>query len=337
VSHRPPSVRSSAAIVLAVVGSYALLLVWGDSRAGTGHQGSRIVALGPRMLDLGALDRGEEKEFQIVLRNQGSTAAVVRRVWSSCGCTTAALASPTIAPGGEVSLDCRVDTSRSGERTSELFVQADDGIDMRVASVRFAVRSGWTMQANPISLHVEESGADARLPISLTADSTLDPATIRIRSDVPGLRLRHEVRGRTLSIFPETDRDLLPRGRYLAVATIESNLKNCPAFRLGIEIDYASLRFQWSPAIPLGELDERDGTYSTVLRVLDGTMPMHVDSAASLDDRVRVLSVRADDNGDVHLKVELASPATATMKADVVFSTTTGHVVCPLYIPSPGN
>jgi hypothetical protein len=90
-----------------VPGEPDLLPVLSPDRPGhraDSRTGPRLVPL-EETQDFGILDEGGEANLLFTIRNEGEEIALVREVYNSCGCTSSALSSQEIPPGGDAHLE----------------------------------------------------------------------------------------------------------------------------------------------------------------------------------------------------------------------------------------
>jgi len=79
----------------------------------------------PSALDLGSVALGQELVQRVTLRNVGSRAARVARVWSTCGCTSALLSAQSVSAGGTAELEVRFTGRAPGPFVKSVFVVVD--------------------------------------------------------------------------------------------------------------------------------------------------------------------------------------------------------------------
>jgi hypothetical protein len=82
-------------------------------------------------LDLGRVQNGEVREFEVVVANRGSNDLVIEAVSTSCGCTAARVSPTTLLPGEQGLLKVTFDSGAHGpdERGSvlrQVFIASND-------------------------------------------------------------------------------------------------------------------------------------------------------------------------------------------------------------------
>jgi hypothetical protein len=114
----------AAALGLALLAASAALLA---ACAG----GAPDIFLEEEQLDLGTVQNGEVRSFEVAVTNQGSRDLVIEAVSTSCGCTTARVIPTTLRPGESGSLQVTFDAGAHGpeERGSvirQVFIASND-------------------------------------------------------------------------------------------------------------------------------------------------------------------------------------------------------------------
>ncbi len=308
---------------------WTALLAWGAVHRDLGVAGTLRV-VGDPALHFGELDRDEPVSFEMKVENIGAQQVEIARYWTSCGCTLMELPEDVIAPGAVLVIRGRLDTSQSGYKSSEIFVQPRGGRDVSVGVVSFTVRSGWTTGANPVSLTVPEGdGRYTAFPVYLTADSAVSDGQLELRSDLAGLELDFDLKRDLLTITPQVDRDRLPRGEYLHVVTIHSELRNAPDFRLGFEVKHDADAFRTEPRplhVPLDFVGDR---LAVPCRILHRDIPVKVNAVRSLDPETGI-----EYHPDSGLRLTLAEDRSMTRRVRVLFDTDAGPFIAHVLIPS---
>ena len=83
--------------------------------------------------DFGAVLEGAFVTHKFILSNGGDEPLSIERVWTSCGCTTTALAKTNLAPGESVALEAIVDTAGFGGAISKsIYVESNDPATARL-------------------------------------------------------------------------------------------------------------------------------------------------------------------------------------------------------------
>ena len=90
------------------------LLVVTTSLLAACARGEPDILLDEQQLDLGPVQNGEVREFEVVVANQGSSDLVIEAVSTSCGCTSASVVPSTLGPGESGSLQVTFDSGAHG-------------------------------------------------------------------------------------------------------------------------------------------------------------------------------------------------------------------------------
>jgi len=93
--------------------------------------GEPDILLEEAQLDLGPVQNGEVREFEVVVANQGSSDLVIEAVSTSCGCTAARVTPTTLHPGEQGLLKVTFDSGAHGpdERgpvVRQVFIASND-------------------------------------------------------------------------------------------------------------------------------------------------------------------------------------------------------------------
>ena len=108
-----------------MLGSLAIAAAVGLT-AGAQTNGPHLTCEQP-IYDYGVCDNKKDVEHTFVLRNDGALPLIISQVRAGCGCTTTALNTNTIPPGGTARLDAKL-TLRGivGAKRASLYVQSND-------------------------------------------------------------------------------------------------------------------------------------------------------------------------------------------------------------------
>jgi len=93
--------------------------------------GEPDIRLEEEQLDLGPVQNGEVRSFEVGVVNQGSRDLVIEAVSTSCGCTSARVIPTTIGPGESGSLQVTFDSGAHGPEESgpvlkQVFIASND-------------------------------------------------------------------------------------------------------------------------------------------------------------------------------------------------------------------
>lgn len=73
------------------------------------------IEITPSSFDFGTVEFGQVLNYSFLVKNRGKEILEIKRVATSCGCTTAKIAKEKISPGEEVELEVSYDTKAMGE------------------------------------------------------------------------------------------------------------------------------------------------------------------------------------------------------------------------------
>ncbi len=93
--------------------------------------GEPSIRLEQEQFDLGTVQNGEVRSFEVALSNQGSSDLVIEAVSTSCGCTTARVIPTTLRPGESGSLQVTFDSGAHGPEelgavVRQVFIASND-------------------------------------------------------------------------------------------------------------------------------------------------------------------------------------------------------------------
>lgn len=81
----------------------------------------------PTTFDFGDMKQGDKKSHTFMLKNEGKTDLIIRKVRSSCGCTAVAPSKSTIAPGETAPIDVTFDSrGKRGRQSKSITVITND-------------------------------------------------------------------------------------------------------------------------------------------------------------------------------------------------------------------
>lgn len=109
----------------------AVALLTSLAVAACGPAGEPDIELAQTATDLGEVQNGEIREFDVEVRNVGEEALEIEAVTTSCGCTTASIDPQTIAPGESGVLHVAYDSGAhgpefSGQVERQIFIDSND-------------------------------------------------------------------------------------------------------------------------------------------------------------------------------------------------------------------
>ena len=97
-----------------------------------------IIEITPKLFDFGEVSYGDVAEHTFTLKNLGDEDLEIKRVATSCACTTAKVTEETIAPGEETELQVIYDTGAMsgphgmGYQERIIYVKSSDPVDPQV-------------------------------------------------------------------------------------------------------------------------------------------------------------------------------------------------------------
>lgn len=174
-----------------------------------------------------------------VLRNAGTNAVHLLNVRTSCGCTTAALATNVLAPGQTTDLLANLSLQgRRGQQRKTIYVESDDPYagNLRlelVGAVRVAI------EVQPEGLHFGSLARDGEVErnVVLTARSNLTFHVTSVRSSSQGFDVhavtREEGRRYEIAVRSVGPR---PGGTSYALVQVETDLADMPVVNVPVTV-----------------------------------------------------------------------------------------------------
>ncbi len=126
-------------LVLAVYGYFQSIPGAGDQ---AGNQPK--IEISPQSFDFGDVQYGQKAEYTFKLKNTGKAFLEIKRVSTSCGCTSAEVSKEKIAPGEEIDLLVVYDTGAmsgdhaKGEQERIIYVKSSDPVNPQVEVMIYA-------------------------------------------------------------------------------------------------------------------------------------------------------------------------------------------------------
>ncbi len=102
------------------------------------------IEISPEHFDFGEVEYGQLTEYTFLVKNLGEETLEIKKVATSCGCTTAEIAKEKINPGEEVNLLVVYDTGAmsgahaKGEQERIIYVKSNDPINPQVEVMIYA-------------------------------------------------------------------------------------------------------------------------------------------------------------------------------------------------------
>ncbi|MFQ6049606.1 MAG: DUF1573 domain-containing protein [Candidatus Paceibacterales bacterium] len=96
------------------------------------------IEISPQLFDFGEVEYGQVAEYTFKVKNAGSAILEIKKVATSCACTTAKIAKEKINPGEEVNLQVVYNTGAmsgphaKGEQERIIYVKNNDPINPQV-------------------------------------------------------------------------------------------------------------------------------------------------------------------------------------------------------------
>ena len=131
-------------IIFSIVGIIALILLgYGYLKAVPGPKDNQtgslpIIEITPKLFDFGEISYGDVAEYTFTLKNLGDEDLEIKRVATSCACTTVKVTEETIAPGEETELQVTYDTGvmsgphGMGYQERIIYVKSSDPLNPQV-------------------------------------------------------------------------------------------------------------------------------------------------------------------------------------------------------------
>lgn len=102
------------------------------------------IEISPQDFDFGDIDYGQVVEYSFKIKNLGKEILEIKRVATSCACTTAKIAKEIINPGEETDLIVRYDTGLmagshgKGRQERIIYVKSNDPVNPQIEAVIYA-------------------------------------------------------------------------------------------------------------------------------------------------------------------------------------------------------
>lgn len=124
---------------LAVVGYFKAV-------PGVGENGGNMprIEISPKTFDFGDIQYGDIVEYDFTVKNVGNEILEIKRVATSCSCTTAKLGKEAISPGEAVNLHVRYDSGAmglahgKGKQERIIYIKSNDPVTPQAESMVFA-------------------------------------------------------------------------------------------------------------------------------------------------------------------------------------------------------
>lgn len=102
-------------IILAILGMGIVGYFKAIPGASNQNENSPKIEISPASFDFGQVGFGQILNYTFLVKNTGKEILEIKRIGTSCGCTTAKIAKEKIEPGEEVALLVTYDTKAMGE------------------------------------------------------------------------------------------------------------------------------------------------------------------------------------------------------------------------------
>lgn len=114
---------------------------------GVENQGGSLpqIEITPKSFDFGEINYGEIVEYSFKVKNLGDENLEIKRVATSCACTTAEIEKEVLSPGEEVELLVTYDTGAmsgahaKGEQERIIYLKSNDPVNPQVEAMIYAV------------------------------------------------------------------------------------------------------------------------------------------------------------------------------------------------------
>lgn len=113
---------------------------------GVENQGENLpqIEITPKSFDFGEVEYGQVVEYSFLVKNLGDEILEIKRVATSCACTTAEIEKETLRPGEETKLLVIYDTGAmtgahaKGEQERIIYVKSNDPVNPQVEAMIYA-------------------------------------------------------------------------------------------------------------------------------------------------------------------------------------------------------
>ncbi|MDO8424582.1 MAG: DUF1573 domain-containing protein [bacterium] len=102
------------------------------------------IEMSPATFDFGDIQYGQIVEYDFTVKNTGKSVLEIKRVATSCSCTTAKISQETITPGETVNLRVRYDSGAmglahgKGRQERVIYIRSNDPVTPQTESMIFA-------------------------------------------------------------------------------------------------------------------------------------------------------------------------------------------------------
>lgn len=138
-------IKLSLILVLIILGlaGYGYL----KSVPGVENQAGNLpkIEISPKIFDFGEIEFGKVVEYGFKVKNSGNKILEIKRVATSCACTTAKIAKENISPGEETELLVSYDTAAMGRSSHGMgkqeriiYVKSNDPLNPQVTTMIYA-------------------------------------------------------------------------------------------------------------------------------------------------------------------------------------------------------
>lgn len=133
--------------VIPIIVLMAGLAVLGYFKAIPGDTGSGDkpeIEISPKTFDFGDIQYGDIVEYDFIVKNMGNEPLEIKRVATSCSCTSAKVAKETLLPGETANLHVRYDSGAmglahgKGEQERIIYIKSNDPATPQAESMIFA-------------------------------------------------------------------------------------------------------------------------------------------------------------------------------------------------------
>lgn len=279
--------------------------------------------------DFGSVPRGPviSHPFRIV-NNTGKTVRITN-VRVSCGCVTASVMQPTLAPGQETAVMAKMDTRRfSNSRTVTIYVTFDQPTYAEVRLwVRANSREDVGVYPDTLAFGNVKRGEDAsrKTTISLMGSSDyritgiscesnyVQPVAKMVRRD--GYEVSYEL---TAGLRKDT-----PPGRWYTDIWVTTNNPAMPKVRIPLTVEVQSALSVSPNVVLFGNV--KSGSEQVRKIIVRGVQPFRIVGVRGTDKQVRVMSSTQDKKSVHVLTIRLRPAESGTIDRTIHLETDLGE------------
>jgi hypothetical protein len=272
--------------------------------------------------DFGSVPRGQLQEHHFRLTNNTKSTVNVSSVRVSCGCVTATIDKPTIAPGESASVQARMDTGRFvGVRSVTIFVQFDRPHFEEVRLwVSANARLDFNVAPDSLAMGTLKRGGTPSSTVSLTFYGNKEAQVLSVKGEsnyvIPEFRELRRLDSEVVYQLTAKLRSDTPVGKWYTDVWVKTNLPTMPQVRVPLTVEVESALTVSPELVAVGRVKLKEESERRV--IVRGAKPFKVLKLQGIDDEVRVVD-NTTEAREVHVltvrfKPERAGNVTRTVK-----------------------